>query len=223
MWLIGTALFATLFSWVVLSSMGDRWGVLIDPNSMIFVIAGILAVLLLSHRKDTWSAVYRCLCSQAHILTPQERSNVAGFMHTGSRAALAFGILGQVLGLMVILMNMDDPAKIGPGMAMALLTLFYGIIISEIVFNPLYKRFAGEPEKGKSPSVSRAPLYMSLAVTGFIIASFWVCMTSVTGSSCTEQRREQTMDVSEQAFGYDKDGVLVVSPTGAISPAMDGN
>ena len=52
-------------------------------------------------------------------------------------AAPAFGMIGTLVGLIIMLKNMDDPAAIGPGMAMALLTTLYGAIIAQILFLPI--------------------------------------------------------------------------------------
>jgi len=54
-----------------------------------------------------------------------------------SKYAPAFGMLGTIIGLIVMLRNMDDPAKIGPGMALALITTFYGSLLSNSLFQPL--------------------------------------------------------------------------------------
>ena len=57
-------------------------------------------------------------------------------METGGRYAPAFGMIGTLMGLIIMLGNMDDPAAIGPGMAVALITTLYGAMISNIIFLP---------------------------------------------------------------------------------------
>ena len=54
--------------------------------------------------------------------------------------APAFGMIGTLVGLVIMLKNMDDPAAIGPGMAVALLTTLYGSLLSNAVFLPLADR-----------------------------------------------------------------------------------
>lgn len=52
--------------------------------------------------------------------------------------APAFGMLGTLIGLVIMLANMGgDPAAIGPSMAVALITTFYGIILARLIFIPL--------------------------------------------------------------------------------------
>ncbi len=50
--------------------------------------------------------------------------------------APAFGMIGTLLGLVDMLATLDDPSKIGGGMAVALLTTLYGALMANIVFLP---------------------------------------------------------------------------------------
>lgn len=56
------------------------------------------------------------------------------------RFAPAFGMIGTLLGLVIMLGNMDDPAAIGPGMAVALLTTLYGALISNVFTIPFAEK-----------------------------------------------------------------------------------
>jgi chemotaxis protein MotA len=49
----------------------------------------------------------------------------------------ALGMLGTVMGLVGMLQNLEDKASIGPNMALALITTFYGSLFSQVVFMPL--------------------------------------------------------------------------------------
>ncbi|MBN2233007.1 MAG: MotA/TolQ/ExbB proton channel family protein [Deltaproteobacteria bacterium] len=51
--------------------------------------------------------------------------------------APAMGLIGTLIGLVQMLQTMDDPSRIGPAMAVALLTTFYGAILANIFFLPL--------------------------------------------------------------------------------------
>lgn len=51
--------------------------------------------------------------------------------------APAMGLIGTLIGLVQMLGNLDDPSKIGPAMAVALLTTMYGAIMANMVFMPL--------------------------------------------------------------------------------------
>ncbi|MCA9555182.1 MAG: MotA/TolQ/ExbB proton channel family protein [Myxococcales bacterium] len=51
--------------------------------------------------------------------------------------APSMGMIGTLIGLVQMLQTLDDPAKIGPAMAVALLTTFYGAILAFMIFGPL--------------------------------------------------------------------------------------
>ncbi len=51
--------------------------------------------------------------------------------------APAFGMLGTVIGLVQMLQSLEDPSQIGQGMAVALITTFYGSFIANVICLPL--------------------------------------------------------------------------------------
>ena len=56
------------------------------------------------------------------------------------RFAPAFGMIGTLLGLVMMLGNMTDPSSIGAGMAVALLTTLYGAVLSNLFFLPFSEK-----------------------------------------------------------------------------------
>ncbi len=61
----------------------------------------------------------------------------ASVIRRGSEIAPAMGLIGTLVGLVQMLAQLDDPSSIGPAMALALLTTFYGAILGTIVLAPL--------------------------------------------------------------------------------------
>ena len=51
--------------------------------------------------------------------------------------APAVGMLGTIIGLVQMLMQMEDPSQIGAPMAVALLTTFYGTLLANLLFLPV--------------------------------------------------------------------------------------
>ncbi len=51
--------------------------------------------------------------------------------------APAMGMIGTLIGLVQMLQNMSDPSSIGPAMAVALLTTFYGAVIANVIATPI--------------------------------------------------------------------------------------
>lgn len=56
--------------------------------------------------------------------------------------APAFGMIGTLIGLVGMLQNLSDPSAIGPSMAVALLTTFYGAVLANVVFMPIANKLA---------------------------------------------------------------------------------
>ena len=56
----------------------------------------------------------------------------AQFFQLWAAFALAIGFMGTVVGLVVMLANLNDPSRIGPGMAVALLCQLYGVCIAVV-------------------------------------------------------------------------------------------
>jgi chemotaxis protein MotA len=51
-------------------------------------------------------------------------------------------MIGTLMGLIFMLSNMSDPSRIGPGMAVALITTLYGALIANVVASPLADKLA---------------------------------------------------------------------------------
>jgi len=51
--------------------------------------------------------------------------------------APSFGMMGTLIGLVQMLSQLDDPKSIGPAMAVAILTTFYGSAMSTLLFIPI--------------------------------------------------------------------------------------
>ena len=54
--------------------------------------------------------------------------------------APTFGMVGTVIGLINMLGNLSDPDQLGAGMALALLTTLYGVLIANVLFQPIAAR-----------------------------------------------------------------------------------
>lgn len=69
--------------------------------------------------------------------TTQRHDNGGTMLTAAGDAAPAFGMIGTLIGLVLMLQNMDDPKAIGPSMAIALLTTLYGSLMANVFFLPL--------------------------------------------------------------------------------------
>ncbi len=63
-------------------------------------------------------------------------------MDTFGSLGPAFGMIGTLIGLVAMLQNLSDPSSIGPAMAVALITTFYGSILANLIFIPMANKLA---------------------------------------------------------------------------------
>ena len=61
----------------------------------------------------------------------------AAFFELGSTIAPAFGMIGTLIGLILMLSNLDDKDSLGTGMAAALITTMYGSVMANWFFIPI--------------------------------------------------------------------------------------
>jgi chemotaxis protein MotA len=60
--------------------------------------------------------------------------------------APAWGMIGTLVGLVLMLKSLNTPSSLGPNMAIALLTTFYGALLSNLFFQPIAAKLAGKTE-----------------------------------------------------------------------------
>jgi chemotaxis protein MotA len=74
------------------------------------------------------------------VITKRKLKDGAAVYEDMGEACPAFGMIGTVLGLIVIMANLSDPSKIGPGLAVALVTTLYGAGFANMFFIPIAKK-----------------------------------------------------------------------------------
>ncbi|MCH7755631.1 motility protein A [candidate division KSB1 bacterium] len=70
------------------------------------------------------------------IMTQRHKIGQRMYSAMGTYAP-AFGMIGTLIGLIQMLQNLEDPASVGPGMAMAMITTFYGALFANLFFLPM--------------------------------------------------------------------------------------
>jgi chemotaxis protein MotA len=70
------------------------------------------------------------------------KESQVNILNTLAKLAPVFGFVGTIIGLINVLNNVEDPALIGKGMALALLTTLYGILFANFLFFPLSKKLS---------------------------------------------------------------------------------
>lgn len=64
-----------------------------------------------------------------------------------AKFAPAFGMIGTLIGLIQMLITMNEgPEKVGTGLAIALTTTFYGLVLANLFFNPISEKIREQAE-----------------------------------------------------------------------------
>ena len=78
---------------------------------------------------------------EAEIYFIQERhAQGQSIIDSMASYAPAYGMIGTLIGLINMLKNLQDSSTLGPAMAVALITTFYGIILANLLFIPVSKK-----------------------------------------------------------------------------------
>lgn len=59
----------------------------------------------------------------------------------------AWGMIGTLIGLILMLNQLQDPSTLGPAMAVALITTLYGTVLANLVFAPMSKKLESKTEQ----------------------------------------------------------------------------
>jgi len=84
--------------------------------------------------------IKKILCKREEFRYNRE-SHESDLMKTLGTFSPAFGMVGTLIGLVFMLFNMGgDPSAMGPAMAVALVTTFYGSVLANLVFIPFSEK-----------------------------------------------------------------------------------
>lgn len=80
--------------------------------------------------------ISRVLGQEVDAVSERHR-RAASVLRRAAEIAPAMGLIGTLVGLVQMLAQLDDPSTIGPAMAVALLTTFYGAIMGTVLLGPM--------------------------------------------------------------------------------------
>jgi chemotaxis protein MotA len=70
------------------------------------------------------------------------KESLVNILSTQQKLAPVIGFLGTIIGLISVLNHLESPADMGQGMAVALLTTLYGLLVANFLFLPLHKKLS---------------------------------------------------------------------------------
>lgn len=172
--------------------MGAPLPIFIDPPSVLFVSGILVGGIFWSHPARQIREAFGLAWGVKPIPPEQAKRAISVFQQL-EQLAFAAAILGPLIGIIQMLQVMSDPTAIGPAMAVALLTAFYGIILAVLCFRASIanlkargKPQAIEPEaKAATGDSAQTPLPASLparTLLGFVLVSSFISLLILSGS-----------------------------------------
>ena len=140
-----------------ISEMARKKGVLSLQNMMDslkeqpFLYKGMLMVV-----DGTPSEEVESIMRLERNATLERHKKGASILRKAAEYAPAMGLIGTLIGLVQMLGNLEDPTTIGPAMAVALLTTFYGAVLANMVFSPM----AAKLERNSTAEATVTSVYM---------------------------------------------------------------
>jgi MotA/TolQ/ExbB proton channel family. len=84
----------------------------------------------------------------AEISAMEERhAKGRSLLEKAGEYAPAWGMIGTLIGLILMLNRLNDPSQLGPALAVALITTLYGSLLANLVFLPLANKLSIKTEK----------------------------------------------------------------------------
>ena len=164
------------------ASFNGSLGGFIDMPS-VFIVLGVTvgATIWSSPMSDIGLAVARSLSSGP--IAKEEAHRAHAVLQHAANAAVAGGTIGTIIGLIQMLQNLDDPSVIGPAMAVALLTLLYGVLLGEVFLrSAAVDLLARSNDDSSTSSASRgaSSIYATLCALLLVMGTFLVMLLAMT-------------------------------------------
>jgi flagellar motor component MotA len=125
---VAVALFAARLNGI------EPWIVFNGPSIVVFV-ALFVAASTWSFPPSQISEALRAATGSSPISNEQGARYSQIFLRL-STISISAGVTGAILGFVQMLQSMEDPSRIGPAIALGLVTTLYGVLASELLFRP---------------------------------------------------------------------------------------
>jgi len=115
----------------------------VDVVSVLMVAITLPCILMLTHRTDDLKTYGLGGLSEflfpnkENPWGPHQRLKAARIANSAGTQAIMIGAAGTYIGCIQMLQNLEDPAAIGPALAVGGLTVLYGLLINTVVCIPM--------------------------------------------------------------------------------------
>ncbi|MCP4218947.1 MAG: hypothetical protein GY765_30215 [bacterium] len=166
--IIGKVLFVILL--VTAASLTGVFAKAFDLVSLVFVMIGTFAMTLMSFPFSEIGTAIRHASGDSGENGELRKSIY--LWEAIARNAITIGVLATIIGLVLILSNMDDPAQLGPAISIAFLTVVYGVILGVVCAVPamlLHQRLKDNTEETPNPVTSNTKAISIETIIGYLL------------------------------------------------------
>ena len=142
--------------------LGGELRLFLDMPSLT-IVGGSIVVFSIAHHgpASIIEAVRAAASTEAGAHLPQHYQ----VLQNVRRIAMTSGIIGGLIGMTALLFKLYDPKSMGPAMAVAILSMLYGLIVSELFIGPLCSRIRARGSAQadwNTPNENRLYIYLIL-------------------------------------------------------------
>ena len=171
----GLTLIAAFIGGIV--SIENSAGIFMDLLSAVFVVGMVVCGAVISLPIESLADAL----IPGRATTQEAKARKVAVFHRLADLAVSSGLCGTLVGLVLMLTNLDDPTAIGPAMAVALLTMLYGVVLGEVVFRGVASSTSvsmdASPDlKGRRGAVS---IYMPFMGMFVMVCAFFLMLLAM--------------------------------------------
>ena len=133
------SMFCGLGLFIAAIAMGGNLAMFVNVPSIIIVLGGCVFMSMGAHG---FGGVWQALSAGFSSSEDENAKHHIAVLRTVRTTLCASGAIGFLIGLVQMLANLSDPSRIGPAMAVALLTMFYAVFLAELLVAPMINRLA---------------------------------------------------------------------------------
>ena len=127
----------------------------VQGSPFMIVVGGTLFFTLAHHSFAQVRAAFQAAL-RGDALNAEEATRHLLVLSTARMLAQALGAIGFLLGIVHVLGHLSDPTKVGPGIAVSLLSTLYGLILSELILGPLKNRVSARVDDVNATALKAA-------------------------------------------------------------------
>ena len=158
-------------------AMGGGAGFIDVPSMMITL--GVTGFLLFGNYGRDYLAFTSDSILTLFSKPPQPVPLYMEIAKAGSRYVVGAGLAGTLIGLIQMLRNLSDPSSIGVGMAVALLTVLYAVLASELYFAFMIVEYSPKGERGTNGNEGGRSLSLLAMGVWVVLFSFVAVVISL--------------------------------------------